>query len=206
MPVRFEGQDIRTDRDVTQLLEQIRRDPRTTNPRVLWINQAAQMQAKKGGYPVDMYHEVHLPVKVMNEEEEDAMSQLGYRRQYSHREFPCYLHRRNAHPKFHKNPEEKQRIMLLTLEAQRLEMATTNDGDYVESVHVRDEAQYEKLMAQKEQKAAGIGPWCVKVTDIEPLHEGPEEDTAVTIARLQGELEGLKAKAAEKGGKKSEAA
>jgi hypothetical protein len=203
MALRFQGEEIRTDRDVTQLLEQIRRDPRTDNPRVLWINQNAQMKAKNGGYPIDMHHETYLPVQVFNEKEEDAMSQVGYRREYKHKDFPCAIYRRNGHPKFHKSTEERQRIACLTIEAQRLEMATDNEGDYIETVTVKNQGELDKFMAQKPNKAAKIGSWHLKVTDIDPLDRDPEEDPAVTIARLQGEVDGMKGK--EKG-KKSEAA
>src|SRR5215469_6393983 len=144
--IKFQGEDIRTDMDVQELLTKIRQDPRTSNPRVLAINQVAQMKAKNGGYPLDMHHESLSPIQVHSEKEETAAAQLGFRREYRHRDYPKFLFRRNGHPKFQKSKEELKRINQMTPEAQRIEMATLNEGDYIEERVVNSHEEERKLM------------------------------------------------------------
>lgn len=197
MPVRFEGEEIQTDRDVQDLLTQIRRDPRVGNPRVLAINQIRQMQAKNDGYPVDMHHDTLAPTIANNEKEEEALMQAGFRREYRHRAYPMFLFRRNMHPKFAKSDSEKLRISQLTIEAQRIEMVTCNEGDFIEERIVRNEADEKKLLAEPANEAAGRGPWVHTVAEIKPFGDAPLEDPQVTIARLQGELQALKGESPE---------
>ena len=193
MPLRFEGQEIRTDRDVQDLLSKIRQDPRTSNPRVLAIDQVNLMKARNAGYPKDMHHEILSPVQVHSEKEEMAMAQEGFRLEYKHRDYPKFLFRRNQHPKFHKSGEERKRIETMTPDAQRIEMATVNENDYIEEKIVRSAEEEKRTLAEKPNKAAGTGPWVRLVTDIAPFEEGGE-DTAITIARLEGELTALREK------------
>jgi hypothetical protein len=194
MALRFQGEEIRTDVDVQDLLTKIRQDPRTSNPRVLTINQIAQMKAKNGGYPLDMHHDMLSPVQVHSEKEELALSQRGFRREYKHRDYPKYMFRRNAHPKFQKSAEERARIHSLTAEAQRIEMATVNEGDYIEEKIVNAPEEEAKLLKEKPNRTAGTGPWVRSVTEIAPFEEPTGEDPAVTIARLEGELAGFRDK------------
>ena len=196
MPVRFQGEEIRTDRDVQDLLTKIRQDPRTSNPRILAIDQINMMKARSAGYPKDMHHETMNPVQVHSEKEEMALAQMGFRLEYKHRDYPKFLFRRNAHPKFHKSAQEKKRIETLTPDAQRIEMATTNENDYIEELVVNSADQEKQVMAQKPNKAAGTGPWVRSIPEIAPFEEPAGEDPAVTIARLQGELAGFQKKSA----------
>lgn len=197
MAVRFEGAEVQTDRDVRELLDNLRKDPRTENPRVLTVLQERQMQARNGGYPIFMHHDSLSPVRVENEKEEMNLTEAGFRREYKHRSFPTWIHRRNMHPKFAKSAQELIRLRGLSPEAQRLEMAQVNDGDFIESVQVKDEVEFAKYMKQPEQKAAGIGKWHHEITDVEPL-ETPDEDPQLTIARMEGELAALREKAGRK--------
>lgn len=192
MAVRFEGEEIQTDRDVTDLLAQVRRDPRTSNPRVLAINQIRQMQAKNDGYPVYMHHDTLSPTMANNEKEEEALAQAGFRREYRHRDYPKCMFRRNMHPKFAKSQAEQLRIAQLTVEAQRIEYATCNEGDFIEERVVKNLDEERKLLAEPENVAAGRGAWVFSPTEIQPFGDGPAEDPQVTIARLQGELAAYK--------------
>lgn len=188
MALRFQGEEVRTNQDVKELLTRIRQDPKTSNPRVLGINQLSQMKAKNGGYPQDMHHDTMEPVQVHSEKEEMALAQIGFRREYKHRDYPKFMFRRNAHPKYQKSEEEKKRINSLTMEAQRIEMATVNEDDYIEAREIRTEAEEKKLLAEKPNKAAGTSVWCRSTTEIPPFAEPDGEDPQVTIARLQGQL------------------
>lgn len=194
MPVRFEGEGIQTEGDVTELLKRIRSDPRTENPRVLYVNQMRMMEGRNAGYPIWMYHDALTAQQVFNEKEEAALAQSGFYRQYKHKSFPTFFFRRNMHPKFQKSAEERARLQQLTEEARRLEMNTVNEGDYIESRVVNNEAEAKKLLAEKENKGAGTGRWYAKLTEVPPFDAAPEEDPAVTIARLQGENDALRAK------------
>lgn len=194
MPITFEQGSVRSDADAQELLRKIRSDPRGENPRVLAINQLLQMQAKNGGYPVHMYHETLNAVVVNDEKEEEAMSQAGFRKQYKFKQYPRYMFRRNMHPKFHKSPLEKIRIQGLSPDAQRIEMATTNEQDYIEERVVKDAMEEVALLKQGPNKAAGIGQWVNTIQEIEPWQEDAVEDPAVTIARLEGEVQALRDK------------
>lgn len=199
MALLFEGNQVQTDGDVNAMLERLRKDPRTENPRVLVVLQERQMQARNGGYPVFMHHDTLSPQRVENERQEEALAQQGFRREYKHKSYPTWLHRRNMHPRFAKSQEEQIRMRALSPEAQKLEMAVVNEGDFIESVQVKDEAHEAKLMAQQPNALAGIGKWCHDVTEIDPISQGPEEDPLVTIARLQGQLAGLQGTEPESG-------
>ena len=188
--LRIEGEEINTNQDVNQLLKQIRSDPRTSSPRVLIINQVAQMRAKNDGYPVDMYHATLLPVSVRNEEEETAIAQHGYQRQYIARLYPKYMFRRNMHPRFQKSAAELARIQILTPEAKVIEMATLNEHDYIEERIAKDAGEEKKLLAEK-PKTNITGSWVDAIGKIEPFPDAPEEDPAVTIANLRGQIEAM---------------
>lgn len=190
MPFRIEGNEVSTNQDVAQLLKQIRSDPRASNPRVLAINQLRQMQAKNNGYPLDLHHDTLLATQVFNEEEEAALTQQGFRREYRHKAYPKFLFRRNMHPKFQKSPEEQKRLQALTLEARTIEMATLNENDYIEERQVKDEGEEKKLRTEK-AKAGITTPWVDAITKIEPFPDAPEEDPAVTIANLRGQVEAM---------------
>lgn len=186
----FEIEGVRTsNQDVTSLLAQIRKDPRTKNPRVLAIHQIEHMRTKNGGYPVDMHHADLASVTVRNEDEEAAVSERGFQRQFIFKHYPKHMFRRNMHPKFAKSRDELARIAGLTPEAQKVERATVGENDFIEERIVPDAAAEKKLLAEAPTKFQG--KWFAKITDIEPIKQGPEEDPEVTIARLKGELAGM---------------
>lgn len=188
MAFRIEGIEINTNQDVDSLLKQIRADPRASNPRVLAINQLRQMQAKNNGYPLHLYHASLLPAIVNNEEEESALAEHGYQRQYTHRNYPKFMFRRNMHPKFQKSAAEQARLQTLTPEARVIEMASLNEHDYVEERLVKDEAEEKRIRAEKPKNNV-TGPWVDALGKIEAFPDAPEEDPAITIANLRGQLQ-----------------
>ncbi len=187
--IEIEGDRSLTNQDVAGLLAQIRKDPRTTNPRVLSINMLAQMKAKNGGYPLDMYHPILDAVRVNNEDEELKITEAGFTREYVAKAFPKFMYRRNLHPKFAKSAQEMERIALMTAEAQKIERATINEGDFIETRVIKDAAEEKKLLAEPATKI--VTKWVSRITNVEPMKQGPEEDPEVTIARLRGEISGL---------------
>lgn len=175
------GQQTMSQRDVDQFLTEARMAPTNKSPRVLGINQLPLMRAKNNGYPIDMYHPVHDMRKALKEEEELALAGMGYSRQYTRKEYPKAMFRRNMDPKF-----EPAFDAASTLQ--------TNIG-FVEERTVRSADEEKALRAMKPKANQSI--WFEKVTDIPEIEDGPTEDPKVTIARLEGELAGVKAKTKE---------
>ena len=182
-PEDYGGQQTLNAEGVQALLRDIRATAGRGNPEVRSINIYNQMLAKNNGFPKFLYPPAESaapePVQVMKQEEEDALVARGYTREYAHREFPKAIYRRNLHPKF----------------AGLLEDGESPDPavhPYVESRIVKSAEQLEALKKQK--TGSTLGPWVLHVTDIDPL---PEEDgdPAVTVAKLQGQLEEAQRKA-----------
>lgn len=163
--IQFEtGRQTLTNEGVNELLRQIRSDPRKQNPRVLGINMLNQMRARQNGYPKDLYHQTLDPIMVFSEEEEAGMVQVGYQAQYTFRDYPKFIFRRNMEEKW------------------------APDG-YVEARCVKGVAAEND--ARKEKQRHGVGPWYVNPAEIEPLPDAPIEDPALVIANLRGQLEAM---------------
>jgi len=183
--MRPTGEQNMTQSQVDQFLRDARDSTRQENPQVLAINQVAMMRAKRNGYPVDMYHEKFEMRQAMKPEEEQALAQLGYQRQYIHKHYPKVLFRRNMDAKFEPTFDEASGIQL------------TNA--FVQQITVKDEKHEKEVRAMKPK--AGQSVWVNTLAELPPIEEGPAEDPAVTTARLEGEIAGLKSKLAEKTGK-----
>lgn len=198
--MRIEGEEVHSNVDVKALLEKIRRDPRTSNPRVLAIDQMEQQRLRAGGYPIHLHHNTLDPQQVHSAQEEEALIKMGFRREYRTKEYPCYLFRRNMHPKYFKSQQETQRITAMTPDAQRIEMNTVNEMDYIEEKLVKTADEAAKLLAMKPNKSAGTSAWFSKVTDLPPFEDAAEEDPNVTIANLRGKIEAMEAQVEQKRG------
>jgi hypothetical protein len=151
--------------------------PAADNRPVLMIDIIEQQQARNNGYPKWMYHEALEPQQVKNREQERAIAAQGYKTFYVQRSspYPAYVFRRNMDPKF-EDPNA----------------ATGAPGDFIEQQLVRSEGEMEALKKTRKPKTA-IGEWVREIADLPPIADGPTEDPAVTIARLQGELTAMKA-------------
>jgi hypothetical protein len=196
---------LNTDREVQDFLARVRKDPRTTNPRILQVQMTIAARGKNGGFPHDMYHDSLSPVTVQNVEEEMIMSQAGFYSEYRHRSFPVTLFRRNMHPRFEKSPEERQRIQALTPEARAIEMATVNEHDYIEECLVHTQAELDAKLAIPARKGV-TSAWVRKFAEVEPFEQPSNEDPALAIARLEGQLAEARAKAEESRGRRGSAA
>jgi hypothetical protein len=167
------GNQTMTQREADQFLTEARMAPTTKSPRILGINQIPLMRAKSNGYPIDMHHPTLQMRQAMKEEEELALSGIGYQRGYIVKEYPKVLFRRNMATTFEPRFDPATNIQI-------------SDG-FVEERMVRDEKHEKELRSMKVRP--GISDWFARSTDI-PEIEGAAEDTdAMKIARLQGRLE-----------------
>lgn len=166
------GQQTFSQAEADGFLNTARTAASTGNPRVLGINAIPLMRAKHNGYPVDMYHPTLAMRQAYKEEEEQALAQVGYQRQYIAKAYPKAMFRRSMAPKFEPQFDAATGIQ-------------TNLG-FVEEVHCRD-AEHEKMLRAMHPKK-GESAWFYRFVDIPTLDDGPFEDPAVTIARLQGQL------------------
>lgn len=183
--VRPTGNQTLNQVEVDRFLQEARDSRSRENPRVLAINQIAMMKAKRNGYPVDMYHDSFDMRQAFKPEEEQTLSEMGYRREYIAKQYPKTLHRRNMDAKFEPTFEEGSGLQL------------TNS--FVQSTTVTSEKHEKEIRAIKPK--AGQSIWYETLAELPPVEDGPSEDPAITIARQEGELAGLKAKLAEKGAK-----
>ncbi len=167
------GNQTMTEREVSQFLADVRMSPTQKSPRILGINQIPIMRAKSNGYPIDMHHPTMEMRMAMKEEEEMALSSIGYGRQYILKTYPKAMFRRNMAVNF----EPKFDIAT--------QLQTNNS--FVEERTVRTEQEEKALRLMKPK--IGQSLWFDKITDIPEIEEGPAEDPLVTIANLRGALE-----------------
>jgi hypothetical protein len=180
-PEDYGGQQTLNTEGVQALLRDIRATAGRKNPEVRGINIHNQILAKNNGFPKFLYPPAdsnNEPVFVLKQEEEDALVARGYTREYTHREFPKAIYRRNMHPKF----------------AGLLDDGTPDPAvtPYVETRVVKDEKILAALM--KATPGKETGPWVSSVSKLEPLPEDAE-DPALVVARLQGQLDEAQRKA-----------
>lgn len=180
------GNQTMSQRECDQFLQEARMAPTTKSPRVLGINQIPLMRAKNNGYPVDMFHESLEMRQAMREEEEMALANMGYQRQYIPKEYPKALFRRNMAPKYEPQFDPSTNLQ-------------TNNA-FVEEVVCRDPKQEKTLRLMK--VGPGLSEWFEKITDIPELEDGPTEDPKVTIARMEGQIAGLQSEVEKGKGKK----
>ncbi len=188
--MRPTGEQTVNQSEVDAFLKSARESTSQTNPQVLAINQVAMMKAKRNGYPVDMYHEKLEMRQALKVEEEQALSQLGYQRQYIPKAYPKVLHRRNMDAKFEPTFDEGSGLQL------------TNS--FVQSITVKDAKHEAEIRAMKPKP--GISIWYETLAELPEIQDGPTEDPAIKLARQEGEIAGLRAKLAETDGKKTKAA
>lgn len=162
-------------RDVNEILTKLR-PASTSNKPVMALNQRKTMLAQNNGFPMHLYHETLEPVVALTEEQAEELYRLGYQQEWIGHRFPKYLFRRNFDIKY----------------ALKRDPATQNpiNHEYVEERLIRN-ADHEKAVLT-EPKRSGTGPWCERITDIEPLPDNVGEAAEVRIARLEGQIEGLK--------------
>lgn len=162
-------------REVDTFLAEQRRSPSQTNPKVLGINMVAMMRAKNMGYPVDMHHPTLEMRQAYKEEDESALAQAGYSRNFIKKEYPKVLFRRTADKKFEPKIDPATK------------MVTNNP--FVEEVTAKSAEDEVRLRSMKLKH--GQSEWCERITDLPEMEDGPVEDPQVTIARLRGQLAGL---------------
>ena len=181
--VRPSGNQTLNQLEVDRFLKEARDSTGHENPRVLAINQIAMMRAKRNGYPVDMYHESFDMRQAFKPEEEQALSEMGYQRQYIHKLYPKVLHRRNMDTKFEPVFDESGAFQM--------------SNTFVQSITVRDAVHEKEMRAIKPKQGQSI--WYETLAELPAVEDGPAEDPNITMARQEGEIAGLKAKLAEKG-------
>lgn len=164
---------------VTETLKRVRMDPRANNKPVLGVNVDMLNRAKNGGYPKHMYHENGEPVVALNEDEEQALSRLGYGPYYIKRAFPKIIYRRNMSPRFAITEAEEKRATELGHRVSR--------EPFVEEMTVTSAEEEAELL--KKPAARGCSKWVAKITELEPMPEDNAQDSALEIARLKGRLE-----------------
>ena len=155
--------------EVKRLMEQYEH-PAANNAPILMIDIIEQQKARNMGYPKWMYHPTLEPQHVKNKEQERVIAAQGYKTVYIPQEYPLYVFRRNMDPKF-EDPNA----------------SSGQPGGFVEQRLIRNAGQFEALAKEAKPKTV-VGDWCRELSDLPPVAEGPKEDPAVTIARLQGEL------------------
>ncbi len=162
-------------READQAMMDARMNPKTASQRVLWINNRNMMIAKAGGYPVDLYHPNLESRQALKEEEESALAAMGYTRKWINKEYPKPLFRRNMAKQYEPKFDPATGIQL--------------SAAFVEERVVRkpeDEAVLRRMKG-----GVGLSDWFDKITDLPEIEDGPSEDPSVTIARLQGQIDGL---------------
>lgn len=185
------AQDLqRLETQVDELIQKARSAARRGNPVVLGVNQIKLMQAQKAGFPKDLYHE-HLPtVHCLTEEEEKVYRENGFveyqNANWASTKHPKMLFRRNF---------------------------TTRRIVNQQGIFIRDEFKFpapeciedktamtpaEEVEILKRKAEVNCSQWFATVADLPKLDEAPEEDPAVTIARLEGQVEALKSGKAQK--------
>ncbi len=170
--------------DVTAIMSALR-PPKNANPPILGIRLQNMMREQQNGYPKHLYHDALDPVFALNEDQEAELQKLGYVEHYIRRTHPKTLFRRNFDKKFALQRD------LATGEPVNIEFVETR---ILKSAHAEAELR-------KQKPALGCGPWVEKLDQIEPIPEGPGEDPAVTIGRLQGQLDEARRAAEKKQGK-----
>lgn len=171
------GQQTMSQQECDAFLRDARMAPTTKSPRVLGINQIPLMRAKNNGYPIDMHHPTLEMRQALKEEEEMALVNMGYQRQYIPKEYPKALFRRNMAPKYEPQFDPTTNLQV--------------NNAFVEEVVCRDETHEKTLRLMKVKP--GQSEWCEKITDLPELEDGPQEDPAITIAHLRGQISGLQA-------------
>lgn len=152
-------------------------DKRANNAPPLGINLLEISKAQNGGYPLTLYHSIHKPVIVDNLQQEQAIAQRGYVRNYIRHNYPRTLYRRNM-------ATVKQRIG----ESKDYE-DIPKFPDFVETA-VANDADHEKGLKGARVPAL-CSAWCVDCAHLPEMEDGPAEDKDAVIARLRGQLEGL---------------
>lgn len=169
-----------TEQEITRdILAQLN-DNRATNELPLGIDQLDLMRGKNGGYPRDMYHSSHAPVRVTNKDQEMAMVQRGYVRNYIKHAYPKMIFRRNL-------TTVKKRIG----ETKEYEDAPKFD-DFVETRVVSSQEQERSALAERAPR--GCSQWVSDHADLPPISDETAGDKDATIYRLQGKIEALEGK------------
>ena len=164
-----------SEQDITrEILAQLN-DNRATNELPLGVDQIDLMRGKNGGYPRDMYHATHQPVRVTNRDQEAAMAQRGYVRNYIKHSYPKMIFRRNG-------TTIKQRIGD-TKEFDEV----AKFPDFVETRTVFS-AEHEKA-SLAERPPRLCSPWTTEYSQLPPIDDETARDKDAEIARLRGKLE-----------------
>jgi len=148
-----------------------------------------QMQyLKNNRFPRHMYHATLKPAVAINQLQVEMLVEHGYMDRYQHRHYPAMLFRRNMAEKF----------ACPANGAHDIGGVACMCNEFVETVTVQDPADEARVIAE-ERRLMGLkrlktvhGGWVPEHADIAPLPETSDEDPDVTIARLSGELAGLK--------------
>lgn len=159
-------------KEIDALMNELRNGEQSTEP-LLAIHQIDIMRGKNKGFPMHMYHPTLEPRVVINTAQRDALLKAGYSLTYTKQEFPMMIFRRNTEPRF--------------------------APDFVETRTVPSKQVLDSLINQRHP--ANCGPWVDTPANIEPIADGPSEDPAVTIARLEGQLAALQGEEPKKKGK-----
>jgi hypothetical protein len=178
----YGGNQTLTQDGVQALLRDIRSTAGRKNPQVLGINIHNQMLAKNNGFPHFLYPPIDstglYPVQVLRQEEEDELSKRGYTREYKHRDWPKMIYRRNMNARF---------------------AGLLDNGDPDPAAHAFTEArpcesekQFQTL--NKSPRPPQAGPWVMDIAALEPLPDADGEDPAITISRLEGQLQEARSK------------
>lgn len=182
------NQDLsRMKADVDELIKKARMTAKTGNPTVLGVTQIRMMQAQKAGYPKDLYHEHLSAVHCLDEDEEKVYRQNGYV-EYANADWPSC-----KHPKmlFRRNFAT---IRVKDTKGNFLKEEFKFMGpECIEDKTAMTPKEETELLNRKPE--VNCSKWFGTVSELPALDEAPAEDPAVTIARLQGEIEAMKSMA-----------
>lgn len=172
------GQQTLSQREVDAFMAEIRTRPKKPAPLPLAIRQHRMMVEKNAGYPKHMFHASLDPRLALSEEEEEALRQMGYGDQYIPRTYPKFLHRRNMDAKFEPHFDPATGIL--------------QNEPFVETRLVRSPEEEKVLQLMKPKN--GQSDWFDELALLPPIEDGPEEDPAITIANLQGQIAALQSR------------
>lgn len=169
-----------TEQEIIRALIAGMSDTRGTTELPLGVDQLELMRGKNNGYPRDMYHAVHPPVRATSRDMETAFAQRGYVRNYIKHSYPKMIFRRN----------------LITIKQRIGDTKEYEDvpkfEDFTETRTVLS-AEHEKA-SLAERAPRGCSQWVADHADLPPISDETTGDKDATINRLQGKLEALEGK------------
>lgn len=171
-----------TMRDVEDVLAKYHNDSRVTKEPVLMSEILEMERLKNKGFPKWMHHAGLPSVEVTNKDQERGLMEKGYQVSYIHKEYPKFIFRRNT-----ESTVIPACMIANVLIPERVAFKFAAP-DHIEERQIKNPAEEAKYRDMEVEQ--GCTGWFDLVADIPKKKRANEEDPAVTIARLQGQLAG----------------